>query len=158
MKQSLFNAAKILSLCLFMTFGISCSNNDDDVTANAEISYVVNGQTVAFNVVGTTESTIISSNGEPVPVINISGGITGDSANSISFQVFVDQVGQSALVFNFIQLTYNGVEYSVGNSSNFNFNLIVNDGTRLQGTFAGTFDNFNGDAIIISDGQFNIDR
>lgn len=124
---------KKITIYLFLSilFFCSCSddNNEPDLnnTMESSISYTINSQDYLFDLIG------FGPVGGAEDNTSISGGITGDSNNSISFAITGNTVGAFSMYS--LSITYQGNEYF--DNENFNTNVTINNDEKIQGTFSG---------------------
>uniref|UniRef100_UPI00404B2CED hypothetical protein n=1 Tax=Flavobacterium sp. TaxID=239 RepID=UPI00404B2CED len=151
MKLNFTKTTKLFLFLFSMSILFACSSDDNGggsaTGTESSISYKVNGQAFDCNIVGYA----VDING----YISVSGGFNNDSANSISFEISPQSVGSEAF-YDYPVIIYNGLTYY----SDYNSNVLINNTEKVQGTFSGTFSNFNGNGevstIAVTEGKFEI--
>ena len=151
-KRNFTKTAAFFLFLFSLNLLISCSSDDSSGTATgteSRISYKVNGQTFNCNIVGYGAGFYDNDT-------SYSGAFNNDSENSISFNLYNEQVGSNAFNGSVI-IRYNGLTYSSHNNNN----VVINNTEKAQGTFSGTFSSADNGVdpvltITITEGQFEI--
>ena len=142
------DAVKLVTICLFLTIGLaSCSSSGDEPQETDNFSFVINGETIVFDVLFEDRGATVTT---------FTGSSTSNPGTTLLFNIANGDTGTGA-AFDF-RLNYQGEEYFSGanNASGLISNVSVNNSERIQLTFSGPLDNLlvANSTIQITNGQF----
>lgn len=148
-----------VAVCLLFT---SCDeNNPTDAVPyipiavqNKFVAASINGEAHMFDQTKVEKEDLISSEGVPYTDLIVTANKKNDTSSQIKFRLEYLKTGTETCYYFLYQL--GAAEFDIEDGNSFHVNVNQGEANKIKGTFSGTLHDFEGNAITISNGNFDI--
>lgn len=151
----------LFSVTTCLLFASCDDNNPTDAVPyipiavqNKFVTASINGETHMFDQTQVEKEELISSEGVPYTDLIVTANKKNDTSSQIKFRLEYLRTGTETCYYFLYQKDL--AEFDIEDDNSFQIDVSHGEPNKIKGTFSGTLHDFEGNAITISNGNFDI--
>jgi hypothetical protein len=151
----------LFSVTTCLLFASCDDNNPTDAVPyipiavqNKFVTASINGETHMFDQTLVEKEELISSEGVPYTDLIVTANKKNDTSSQIKFRLEYLRTGTETCYYFLYQK--DAAEFDIEDGNSFHIDVSHGEANKIKGTFSGTLHDFEGNAITISNGNFDI--